>query len=88
MTFLKPSPSLLLELPGTKQKQKKTPILNYFVLKLFSIESEEAQKDNLQRKREHEKIRKKRLRDPGILEQCKALVACFSTTAMAARTSI
>ena len=35
-----------------------------------------------------EKIRKKRLRDPGILEHCKALVACFWTTAMAARTSI
>ena len=55
MTFLKPSPSLLLKLPGTKQKQKRTPILNYFVLKLFSIESEQVQEDNLQRKREHEK---------------------------------
>ena len=39
-------------------------------------------------KKKKKKERKKRLREPGILEHCKALVACFWTTAMAARTSI
>ena len=39
-------------------------------------------------KKKRKKERKKRLREPGILEHCKALVACFWTTAMAARTSI
>ena len=77
----------MLKLPDTKQR-KKTLILNYFVLKRFSIEFEEVEKIIYREKENMKKKRKKRLTDPGILEHCKALVACFWTTAMAARTSI